>query len=474
MTNRSGSAAVLLLSTYDLGHQPFGLASPAAWLENAGMDVTCNDLAVEALDQGAAQTATLIALYIPMHTATRMAAELLPRLRALNPIAHINCYGLYGPVNGDYLKSLGANSVTGGEFEGPLVELAKSLAAGPPPSVPLVSLAKQAFQIPQRSDLPALSHYGTLNDGRDGSVVAGYTEASRGCKHTCLHCPVVPVYKGKFRVVQRDVVMADIRNQVAAGARHITFGDPDFFNGPTHAMALVKSVAEEFPGLTYDVTIKVEHLLRHADLLPTLAATGCVFVTTAVEATDDDILAILDKGHTVDDFHRAVALANDLGLVLAPTFVPFTPWTTLAGYANLLTTIADLNLIDHVAPVQLAIRLLVTQGSGLLGLPDAGDLFGDFHQKALSHVWRHPDPAVDALQIAVAAAAETGDSDGLTRRGSFHRIRALAQKAAGLPALAAPAIRAKPLPVPHMSEPWFCCAEPTVRQFATVGAAPAI
>jgi hypothetical protein len=428
-------------------------------------------LAVEALDEAAAISADLIALYIPMHTATRMAAELLPRLRTMNPAAHINCYGLYGPVNSNYLKSLGADSVVGGEFEGPLVDLARGLLAGNAPSVPLVSLAKQVFQVPRRSDLPALSHYGKLNDGRDGSVVAGYTEASRGCKHTCLHCPVVPVYKGKFRIVQRDVVMADIRNQVAAGARHITFGDPDFFNGPAHAMALVQSVADEFPGLTYDVTIKVEHLLRHADLLPTLVATGCVFVTTAVEAVDDNILAILDKGHTVDDFHRAVALANDLGLVLAPTFVPFTPWTTLAGYANLLTTIADLDLIDHVAPVQLAIRLLVTQGSGLLGLPDAGEMFGDYHQKALSHVWRHPDPAVDALQIAVAAAAETGDSDGLTRRESFHRIRALAQKAAGLPTLAAPIDQATPLPVPHLSEAWFCCAEPTVRQFANLGVA---
>ena len=454
-----------------MGHQPFGLASPAAWLEEAGLDVTCNDLAVEPLDEAAARTATLIALYIPMHTATRMAAELLPRLRALNPSAHINCYGLYGPVNSQYLKSLGADSVVGGEFEGPLVELAETLMAGRAPSVPVVSLAKQDFQIPRRRDLPALSHYGKLKDGPNTQVVAGYTEASRGCKHTCLHCPVVPVYKGNFRVIQHDVVMADIRNQVALGARHITFGDPDFFNGPGHAMALVRALAQEFSDLTYDVTIKVEHLLRHANLLPTLVATGCVFVTTAVEAVDDDILAILDKGHSVEDFHQAVAMANDLGLVLAPTFVPFTPWTTLDGYAKLLGVIADLNLIDHVAPVQLTIRLLVTQGSGLLNLPDAGDLFGPYHQKALSHVWRHPDPAVDALQFAVAAAAESGESDGLSRRETFHRIRALAQKAAGLPALSAPVHSATALPVPHLSEPWFCCAEPTVQQFANLGVA---
>ena len=426
---------------------------------------------MEALDEDAARSAALIAVYIPMHTATRMAAELLPRLRRMNASAHICCYGLYGPDNHDTLTSLGADTVIGGEFEGPLTDLALWLAAGETPSLPTTSLAKQDFRVPRRGGLPALSHYGHLNNGPDGTAIAGYTEASRGCKHTCLHCPVVPVYQGKFRVVQRDVVLADVRQQVAAGARHMTFGDPDFFNGPTHAITIARALHDEFPGLTYDVTIKVEHLLRHADLLPTLVATGCVFVTTAVEAVDDRVLAILDKGHTVDDFHEAVALARSLGLVLAPTFVPFTPWTTLGGYAELLATIADLDLIDHVAPVQLTIRLLVTQGSGLLDLPDARDLWGPYHQKALSHTWRHPDPAVDALQLAVSAAAEAGEAEGLSRRETFQRIRALANQAAGLPAVFAANVRANSRPIPHMSEPWFCCAEPTVRQFAKMGAA---
>ena len=426
---------------------------------------------MQALDEAAARAAALIAVYIPMHTATRMAAELLPRLRRLNPSAHICCYGLYGPVNQDTLKNLGADSVIGGEFEGPLTEMARAIVAAEPGSISVISLAKQAFKIPRRGGLPALSHYGRLNNGPFGSSVAGYTEASRGCKHTCLHCPVVPVYQGKFRVVQRDVVLADIRQQVAAGARHMTFGDPDFFNGPGHAMTIARALNDEFPGLTYDVTIKVKHLLRHADLLPTLVSTGCVFVTTAAEAVDDRVLAILDKGHTVEDFHQAVALARRLGLVLAPTFVPFTPWTTLTGYAGLLATIADLGLIDQVAPVQLTIRLLVTQGSGLLDLPNAGDLWGPYHQKALSHTWRHPDPAVDALQIAVSSAAEAGEADGLSRGETFRRIRALANQAAGLAAEFPANDPANPRPIPHMSEPWFCCAEPTVRQFATMGAA---
>ena len=108
----------------------------------------------------------------------------------------------------------------------------------------------------------------------------------------------MPVYQGQFRVVQPEVVLADIAAQVAAGAEHITFGDPDFFNGPTHAMHIVDAMHAAHPRVTFDVTIKVEHLLQHRDLLPRLAASGCAFVTSAVESLDDRVLAFLDKGHT--------------------------------------------------------------------------------------------------------------------------------------------------------------------------------
>jgi len=41
---------------------------------------------------------------------------------------------------------------------------------------------------------------------------------------------------------------------VAAGATHITFGDPDFLNGPGHALKVVRAAHAEFPRLTFDFT----------------------------------------------------------------------------------------------------------------------------------------------------------------------------------------------------------------------------
>ena len=114
------------------------------------------------------------------------------------------------------------------------------------------------------AEVPPLSDYAKLHVGPEDLRTTGYTEASRGCKHLCRHCPIVPVYNGAFRIIQQDVVLSDIRQQIAAGASHITFGDPDFFNAPTHAVKLVKALQAEFP----DLTIKVEHLLKYSQHLP--------------------------------------------------------------------------------------------------------------------------------------------------------------------------------------------------------------
>src|SRR5688572_20107406 len=151
------SPRVVLISTYELGHQPFGLASPAAWLREAGARVTCLDLAVERLDEPAIAAADLVAFYVPMHTATRLAASFAERVKRINPNAHLCFYGLYAPVNEEYLRGLGADTILGGEFEEGLVALVERLSANdthPSPSPsgtqpePAISLTRQRFLVP--------------------------------------------------------------------------------------------------------------------------------------------------------------------------------------------------------------------------------------------------------------------------------------------------------------------------------------
>jgi radical SAM superfamily enzyme YgiQ (UPF0313 family) len=461
-TEYHGSVRVVLLSTYDLGRQPFGLASPAAWLREAGADVTCADLSRTRLPQEAVRDAALVGFFLPMHTATRLALPVIDRVRKLNPSATLVAYGLYAPLNEELLRERGVHEILGGEFEEALVQAAlKSCATGSTtavaqPAAPASdAIPRLAFKHPSREGLPALTKYAQLQRGPERRVV-GYTEASRGCKHHCRHCPIVPVYNGRFRVVSPDVVIEDVRAQVAVGATHITFGDPDFFNGIKHARDVIERFGREFPGVSYDVTIKVEHLLKHADALPVLRDTGCAFVTSAVEALDDRVLQFLEKGHTRADFERAVELCRQANLAISPTFVTFTPWTSTRSYLDFLRTIESLDLVENVAPIQLAIRLLVTSRSRLLELDDIKGIVNPFDPVTLTYPWRHPDPRVDSLHDAVSKIV--GVRMNASRGEVFARVWDAAHRHAGvepptrreLPVLAARAT------VPYLTEPWYC------------------
>jgi len=444
---------VLLVSTYDMGRQPFGLASPAAWLREAGADVGCVDLTREKLHDDEIRRADVVGFFLPMHTATRLALPVIDRVRALSPGVRLIAYGLYAPLNETLLRQHGATDVLGGEFEEELVERALGDAsnAGRQSDV-TAGVPRLQFKVPAREGLLPLARYATLQMSGEQRTV-GYTEASRGCKHRCRHCPIVPVYGGRFRVIPPAVVLADIRAQIAAGAHHITFGDPDFFNGIRHAEAVIRGFAREFPEATYDVTIKVEHLLRHAEMLPVLRDTGCVFVTTAVESVDDTVLARLDKGHTRADFERAVVLCRDAGVALAPTFVPFTPWSTLSGYLDLLHEIDRLDLIEHVAPIQLAIRLLIPQGSRMLELDDVRAVTGSFDARSLTFPWVHADPAVDALQTELTRMI--GAKLSLPRSQVFARIWDVAHQRAKSDLKRRPILTARTA-IPYLNEPWYC------------------
>jgi len=457
---------VLLVSTYDLGRQPFGLASPAAWLRRAGVETECVDTSREPLSDEVIRAASIVALYLPMHTATRLAAEVIDRVRVLNPTASLAAYGLYAPLNAAWLRARGVAHVLGPEAEEDLVKLASFGSRIPDPGS---RLPKLHFIQPDRSTLLPLQRYAALQMPDGSRRVAGATEATRGCKHLCRHCPIVPVYRGVFRAIPVDVVLDDVGSQVAAGAQHISFGDPDFFNGPSHARRIVERLAAEHPGVSYDVTIKIEHLLKHADMLPLLRETGCLFVTSAVESIDPVVLQALRKGHTREDFVRAVALCRDAGVRLSPTFVPFTPWTTAAGYVELLEQLSALDLEEDVAPVQLGIRLLVTTDSALLELDAIRDLVKPYDPESLTYPWQHSESSIDQLQTKVMQLVSSLRS--APRRDVFAAIDAVAREAAQIPGLppeggshvpvsVASAFRRKETAAPHMTEAWYCCAEP--------------
>ncbi|OLB45718.1 MAG: radical SAM protein [Ktedonobacter sp. 13_1_20CM_3_54_15] len=457
---------ILLISCYELGHQPFHLASLCAMLQQAGYAPATVDTAVETLTEVAISRARLVAISVPMHTALRLGQQVALRVRSINPSASICFYGLYALLNADYLLLGTIDAAIGGEYEGPFLNYVAAVEQGKTESIAGVTtrqsksgpwIKRTSFVAPVRLDLPSPDHYARLETNGVASL-AGYTETTRGCKHTCLHCPITPIYHGRFFAVPVEIVLADIRTQVRQGVGHITFGDPDFFNGPGHAMRITRALHQEFPGITFDATIKIEHLLKHRHLLPELKSLGCAFIVSAVESLNDNVLRHLDKGHTSADVAEAIELMAQMGIPLRPSLMPFSPWETLESYFTLLNFFEERRLIEQIDPVHFSIRLLVPPGSTLLDTVDSPQWLGELDSAAFTYRWRHSDSRMDALYEKVAALVERAERAKASPIETFFHIKAMALAISGKDVDVVEAVQeyGSPRVLPHLTESWFC------------------
>ena len=613
---------ILLVSTYELGHQPLHVASPAAALTAAGHEVRCLDTSVQPWDREAAAWADGVAFSVPMHTAMRLALRAAKALRCARPDVSICLYGLYAPVSRDVTLGAVADRLIAGEYEPGLVAWAHSLngapearragiapdgvsqprgagsainraskarragieadrvseaarpagigldgvleprravadrgseprgssetdqaaewrepgiqiegvsqtgrvgigthraseagsaaialdgapqpreadsetdrvsEAGPrgialdglaqprgtrsaiervPETAPGIELGRSSFLPPRRDLLPPLERYARLAVD-DEERLAGYVEASHGCAHECRHCPVPTVYGGRIRLVPRDVVLADVDSLVAMGARHITFGDPDFLNGWRHSLAVVRDLHERHPAVTFDCTTKVDHILERSSLWGELADAGCLFVVSALECVNDDILERLDKGHTTSQAKEAIALLRSHGIEMRPSFLPFTPWTSPQDVVDILDFVLEQDMIGNVDPVQYGIRLLIPEGSLLLAQPDLAPYLGGYDPELLTYTWSAADPAVDDLQAEVASIVKAGAESGAPVAATYLGVRAVATAAArradgrGLEPDGCGDLTCDPAAIemgstegrPRLTEPWFC------------------
>lgn len=447
---------VLLVSTYELGHQPLHLASPAAALRAAGHEVRSIDISVSEWDPGLVDWAEAVAFSVPMHTAMRLATKAAESVRRRRRALPVCFYGLYAPVSREATVGRLADRVVAGEYEPGLLRWLEDVGRASDPSEAGIELGRQPFRTPDRRGLPPLRRYAHLALGGEERLV-GYVEASHGCAHRCRHCPVPVVYDGRTRKVPADVVLDDVTQLVRRGARHITFGDPDFLNRWAHSMQVVSELHERFPELTYDVTTKVEHVLRHRDLLSDLARTGCLFVVSAYECVNDEILRYLDKGHTAAEAAIATRLLRSAGIEPRPSWLPFMPWTTVEDVSDILEFVIRHDLIGNTDPVQYTIRLLIPQGSLMLDVAELEPYLGPYDASNLTYTWRAADERTVVLQRELADLVEAGQRSEKTITEIFCDVRDAVLAAAGRVAGDRELILAGSTEGrPRLTEPWFC------------------
>jgi hypothetical protein len=228
---------------------------------------------------------------------------------------------------------------------------------------------------------------------------------------------------------------------------------------------LLREAHSAHPDLTFDVTVKVEHILAHESLWPEMASLGVLLVVSAFESTDDATLEILDKNHTAVDMARAVTVLRSADIHIRPTWLPFVPWTKLQDLVDLVGFLDQNRLWSATDPVQLAIKLLIPEGSLLETHPAIVPHLSSYEPQSLTWSWVFEHPETGRLHKTLDAVAAEGSDCGAEAAETLSMMRERIGDIAGarIPAMPDSA------PTPRLSESWFCCAEPTAAQAAAVG-----
>lgn len=415
-------ASVLLASTFEGGYQPLTLASAATPLVEAGFPVSVLDTYVTGVETRLLQSADLIAISLPIFDSVQSGLELARQARASNPTAHITFFGQHATIHAYRLVGKYCDSCIAGEWELPLVGLARKVGGDESAELPgVVSatpgggadkpkhfISRTGMRVPSRQLLPPLTKYpqAQINKLCGGPQVVGSTEITRGCHHRCLYCSVFAAYDGKVVMVPEPVILADVQNLVDGGMTHLTFIDAEFINARHYGIRILRQLHERFPDLTCDITTRVDHIVENKDTIREMAGLGVRVITSALEFPSQRVLDALDKEVTVEQIEEAVRFLREAGIKLNPTFIMFNPWVGLEDLVRFHEFCARTGLDELIDPIQYETRLYLYKGSPLLQLPAVRAL--ELTEHEFHYEWKHPDPRVDELFLQSLTPPQEG------------------------------------------------------------------
>ena len=463
---------VLLVSTYELGHQPLHLASPAAALRRAGHEVRTPRPRRRAVGPGRRSSGPrpwLLGADAHRHAAGApgrrrvrrepgRAADLpLRALRHRQPRPDPRA-GTRRPRHRRRVRA-GARGL--GRQPG---------GWGPPPaprprrSSRSSTCGARSLGPPARGLCRRSSATPTWRSGGEERLV-GYVEASHGCLHRCRHCPVPVVYDGRIRIVPDDVVLADVERLVERRR------PPHHLRRPRLPQRPAALPAGRAPRCTSaaraDLRLHGQGRAHPAPRRPVAGAgrgrAACSWSAPS-RRVNDDILAGSTRATRPPRPPPRWRCCARHGIEIRPSFLPFTPWTTLDDVADIVDFVAAHDLVANVDPVQYTIRLLVPEGSLLWSRSLRRSRLGPYDAERLSWTWSaRPTPPSTELQTRLARH----------RRGRPDRRRADRPDLRTGPGRRArrrrapPGRRARPAPPerlqhcrgegrPRLTEPWFC------------------
>ena len=438
---------VLLLSFYDLGKQPKIISEIFNKLNSNSTEIDFIDYSLESMEVQLNRY-DAIGIYASMHTATVLATQYLSNKNVPDKIF---TFGLYGRVLSDsdsrikYIENIEHNELD--EYLNLITNDDYSLKE----------------TIPDRSIFPEISKYARLINGMD-ETLTGSVETTYGCKHLCTHCPVPIQFKGRFKTFSEKKIIDDISNQIELGAAHISFNDADFFNGPKYSLKILEKLNNEFPSVTYDSTIKVQHIIKYKDYFKELNNLNMLFVISAFETTNDLVLEILQKNHSARDLDESIEISKVNNIDIRPTWMPFTPWTETTDLHNIIKLIEKYQLRETVDPIQLTIKLLIPKHSLIIDRPEIKKYLGRYDTESFSYRWSYEDIKVDQLQKSLFNYVV--ENEELDEKDQYMGLVYLIQDLTENNIIYSHNYTYRD--VPKLSETWFCCSEPNKIQLERI------
>lgn len=413
---------VLLVSNFEGGFQPMTVASAITPLVKAGFDVSVLDTYVDGIQEEMFDEPHMVAISIPLFDALFAGIEIAALVRKRNPRAHITFFGQYATINATRLAGKYSDTCVSGEWDVPLVALARHLSGDTQLMLPGIVdsemaargetvhpyISRDEIHLPTRDMLPPLHKYPQkqVEVLLGHEAVVGSTEIARGCHHKCLYCSVYAAYDGKVNTLEESIVLEDVRNLVKGGMTHLTFVDADFFNTKHQGIKILRQLHAEFPELTYDFTLRVDHILENKEYLTEMAGLNVKFVTSALEFPTQEVLDAVAKYTSLEDVEEAVSFLRGTGIKLNPTFIMFNPWIGLEDLAAFRAFVEKNDLDNIIDPIQYETRLHLYKGSPLLQTASVQAL--DLTEEEFHVDWKHPDPRVDELYFSSLTPQEEG------------------------------------------------------------------
>lgn len=412
----------LVASTFEGGYQPLNAISATTALLDADIEAQLIDIYVEGLALERFSDADLVFICVPLFDSLTAGTQLAKQLKEAKPSQKICFFGQYATINAKSLASKYGDYAIAGEWEKPIVSLAKHLSGeqgqdlrgvidrtrGLSSEIVVPQLIRDGFRLPRRDLAPPLHKYPQpqLEKLLGEKKVVGGVEGSRGCHHKCSYCSVYAAYDGKVLLVSDDLVERDVTNLVAQGMTHLTFTDADFFNAKKHGLKIIRTLHSQFPDLTYDFTTRVDHILENKDAIKEMGQLGLAFITTALEFPKQEVLDQVFKEMNVPMIEEALAFLKEAGVKVNPTFITFNPWVSLEDMAELHDFIARNELENIVDPIQFETRLHLYKGLPLFNNDTVKELQLEEHEFHFD--WQHADSRLDKLFMDSVTPPEEG------------------------------------------------------------------